>query len=61
MECNLYKVSTLNIDVARDMPLETALILVKALMAEYSADPDIEYTIKRETRMKINQEKKEGE
>lgn len=48
MECNLYKVSTLNVDVARYMPLETALILVKALMVEYYADPDIEYTIKRE-------------
>lgn len=54
MECNLYKVSTLNIDVARYMPLETALILVKALMMEYYADPDIEYTIKREKRTSLN-------
>ena len=51
MGCDLYKVSTLNVDVARCMPLETALILVKALMMEYYADPDIEYTIKREDRV----------
>jgi len=50
MGCDLYKVSTGNVDVARYMPLETALILVKALMVEYYADPDIEYTIKRERR-----------
>ena len=50
MGCDLYKVSTLNVDVARYMPLETALILVKALMMEYHAETDIEYTIKREER-----------
>ena len=50
MGCDLYKVSTLNVDVARYMPLETALILVKALMIEYYADPNIEYIIKRERR-----------
>ena len=50
MRCDLYKVSTENVDVARCMPLETALILVKALMVDYYADPDIEYTIKREER-----------
>ena len=50
MECDLYKVSTLNIDVARYMPLETALILVKALMTEYYNEPNLEYTIKRENK-----------
>ena len=50
MECNLYKVTTLNIDVARYMPLDTALILVKALMTEYYNDPELEYTIKKERR-----------
>lgn len=48
--CDLYKVSTLNVDVARYMPLETALILVKALMTEYYNEPDLEYTIKRENK-----------
>ena len=50
MGCDLYKVSTGSVDVARYMPLETALILVKALMTEYYAETDIEYTIKRERR-----------
>ena len=48
MGCDLYKVSSGNIDVARYMPLDTALILVKALMVEYYDDPEVEYTIKRE-------------
>ena len=48
MGCDLYKVSTGGIDVARYMPLETALILVKALMVEYYNDPELDYTIKRE-------------
>lgn len=48
MGCDLYKISTGNVDVARYMPLDTALILVKALMVEYYNDPDLDYTIKRE-------------
>ena len=48
MGCELYKVSTGNVDVARYMPLDAALILVKALMVEYYNDPELEYTIKRE-------------
>lgn len=54
MGCDLYKVSTGSVDIARDMSLETALILVKALMLEYYADPDIEYIIKREKKEKLN-------
>ena len=50
MGCDLYKVSTGSVDVARYMPLETALILVKALMVEYYNDPELDYTIKRERR-----------
>ena len=50
MECDLYKITTANIDVARYMPLETTLILVKALMIEYYNEPDLEYTIKRENK-----------
>ena len=54
MGCDLYKVTTGSVDVARYMPLETALILVKALMMEYYADSDIEYTIRREERINEN-------
>ena len=50
MGCDLYKVSTGSVDVARYMPLDTALILVKALMVEYYNDPELDYTIKRERR-----------
>ena len=50
MGCDLYKVTSGSIDVARFMPLEAALLLVKASMLEYHAEPDIEYTIKRERR-----------
>lgn len=50
MGCDLYKVTTGGVDVARYMPLDTALILVKALMVEYYNDPELDYTIKRERR-----------
>lgn len=48
MGCDLYKVSTGNVDVARYMPLNAALLLVKAMMKEYYNEPELEYTIKRE-------------
>lgn len=48
MGCDLYKVSNGSVDVARYMPLETASILIKALMVEYYNEPELEYTIKRE-------------
>ena len=48
MGCDLYKVTTGSVEVARYMPLETALILVKALMMEYYNEPELEYVIKRE-------------
>lgn len=48
MGCDLYKVSTGNVDVARYMPLDTAVLLVKALMVEYYNEPELEYAIKRE-------------
>ena len=48
MGCDLYKVSTGNVDVARYMSLDAALLLVKALMVEYYNDPELEYSIKRE-------------
>ena len=50
MGCDLYKVITGSVEVARYMPLDTALILVKALMVEYYNDPELDYTIKRERR-----------
>ena len=54
MGCELYKVSTGNVDVARYMPLDTALLLVKALMVEYYNEPELEYTIKRERKENDN-------
>ena len=48
MECDLYKVATGSVEVARYMPLDTALLLVKALMMEYYNEPELEYVIKRE-------------
>ena len=56
MGCDLYKVSTLGVDVARCMQIETSLILVKALMVEYYNDPGLEYTIKKEERTEIQDE-----
>ena len=50
MGCDLYKVTTGSVDVARYMPLDTALILVKALIVEYYNEPELDYTIKRERR-----------
>ena len=50
MGCDLYKVITGSVEVARYMPLDTALILVKALMVEYYNEPGLDYTIKRERR-----------
>ncbi len=60
MGCELYKVSTGNVDVARYMPLDTALILVKALMVEYYDDPELEYTIKREKKEAKEEGRKEA-
>lgn len=57
MECTLYKVTTGSVDVARYMPLDTALILVKALMLEYYNEPELDYTIKRERRTEETNEK----
>ena len=48
MGCDLYNVSTGSVYVARYMPLDTALLLVKALMMEYYNEPELEYVIKRE-------------
>lgn len=48
MGCDLYKVTTGSVEVARYMSLDTAVLLVKALMMEYYNDPEIEYVIKRE-------------
>ena len=54
MNCDLYKVTTGTVDVARYMSLDAALILVKALMVEYYDDPELEYTIKREKKGESN-------
>lgn len=54
MGCDLYKVSSGNVDVARCMSLDAALILVKALMEEYYNEPELEYSIKREKKGESN-------
>ena len=47
-ELSTYSIISGDILIASGMSLETAVIFVKALMQEYFADEEIEYTIRRE-------------
>ena len=50
MSCDTYRIiDDGEIVIARGMPIETALILLKALFNEYWADTCIKYTIEKET------------
>lgn len=48
MNCDTYRIMDRGNIIARDMPLETALILLKALFQEYWNDTLVRYTIEKE-------------
>lgn len=48
MNCDKYIIMDRGEIIARDMPLETALILLKALFIEYGNDTLVRYTIEKE-------------
>lgn len=47
MCCDYYAVYYNDIVIAEKMTLDTALLLLKALMTEHWAEPDLYYTIKK--------------
>lgn len=55
MGCDTYSIidTESGITVAKSMPIETAIIMLKALFLEYWQEPGLKYTIKRE-RMEAN-------
>ena len=48
MNCDKYIIMDRGNIIARGMPLETALILLKALFQEYWNDTSVKYTIEKE-------------
>lgn len=48
MNCDKYIIMDRENIIARGMPLETALILLKALFQEYWCDTLVRYTIEKE-------------
>lgn len=50
MGCDTYSVLVDNVCVAQGVPIDYALIFLKAIMQEYYNDPDISVTIIREVR-----------
>ena len=48
MTCDTYRIIDRGNIIARGMPLETALIMLKALLLEFWKEPGISYTIERE-------------
>lgn len=49
MNCDTYRIMDRGNTIARGMPLETALILLKALFQEYWDDTLVRYTIEKES------------
>lgn len=49
MNCDTYRIIDRGNVIARGMPLETALILIKALFLEYCNGTDIRYTLEKES------------
>lgn len=47
MCCDYYAIYYNEIVIAEKMTLETALLLLKALMTEYWKETDIQYTLKK--------------
>ena len=48
MNCDTYRIIDRGNVIASGMPLETALILLKALSLEYCNDTGIRYTLEKE-------------
>lgn len=48
MTCDTYRIIDRGNIIAQGMPLETALIMLKALLLEFWKEPEISYTIERE-------------
>lgn len=48
MNCDTYRILDRGNAIAREMSIETALILLKALFTEYWRDTEIQYTIEKE-------------
>ena len=48
MNCDTYRIIDRGNVIASDIPLETALILLKALFLEYYNDTAIRYTLEKE-------------
>lgn len=48
MNCDKYRIMDRGNIIARGMPLETALIMLKALFLEYYNDTYIRYTLEKE-------------
>lgn len=48
MNCKTYAIIVGDNVIAKGMPIETAMILLKALFMEYWQDPVAKYTIARE-------------
>lgn len=46
---DLYEILSDGNAIAKDMPIEVAIIAVKALMCEYHYEPELEYSIRRQS------------
>lgn len=50
MNCDTYAIIDRGNVIAKGMPIETALIMLKALLLEFWREPTISYTIVREAK-----------
>lgn len=56
MNCDTYAIIDRGNVIAKGMPIETALILLKALFMEYWNDTMVRYTIEKEARAECVEE-----